>query len=184
MLVYLVCTSLISLTTFGTRFFGWSMTSAGIISALSETMLGLIRCAMAVAVLHEDITAVARKATKAQEWQRKAADARLHAIQQFTRYIFHEARVPLQAVTLAVDELEEGLKEGMEKTSLLAQIRVASDGPSSLTPAASATTPIARQLTSSSIDVTAVTEAIASKPSQLVASDTARMPVAYHAGRF
>ena len=107
------------------RFFGVRNDIGEIMAALAETMVGLLRCALAVAVLHSDITAVARRAAKAQKWQRKAADARLHAIQQFTRYIFHEARVPLQAVSLAVDELEEEMKEGAAKSKRLAMLEKA-----------------------------------------------------------
>ena len=47
------------------------------IAVVVDTTVCLIRCILAVAVLHTDITAVARQAAMVQEWQRKAADARL-----------------------------------------------------------------------------------------------------------
>jgi len=119
MLLYIAATLMLPIELYATRIFDLDGGTSRVINTVVDAMLGLLRCAIAVAIVHTDITEVAKQAAEAQEWRRKAADTRLDAIQQFTRYIFHEARVPLQAVTLAVDELEEGLKEAMGHTGEL-----------------------------------------------------------------
>ena len=119
MLLYIAATLMFPIEFYATRIFEFDEGTSNTINVVVDALVGLLRCAIAVAIVHADITEVAKQAAEAQEWRRKAADTRLDAIQQFTRYIFHEARVPLQAVTLAVDELEEGLKEAMGHTGEL-----------------------------------------------------------------
>ena len=93
----------------GTRFYGVEPDTLKPVIEIIDTLIIVLRCAMVLTVMLEDITSISLQAADSQKWKRQATDARLKAIQQFTRYIFHEARVPLQAVTLAVDELGASL---------------------------------------------------------------------------
>ena len=53
---------------YGTRYLGIKSDVVNIISSVSESIVGLLRCAFAVAVLHSEITAVARRAAESQAW--------------------------------------------------------------------------------------------------------------------
>ena len=110
-ILYMGATLSYPLEYYGTRWMGLDLQTARQIVAITDAVVIVLRCGLAVAIVHAEVTAVANEASKAQQYKREAADARLDTIQQFTRYIFHEARVPLQAVSLAVDELQETVKE-------------------------------------------------------------------------
>ena len=107
----LVLSSLYPTAYYGERWFGFTHRTAEALMMISDFAVILVRCALLFTVVYRDVLAVAVLAADSQKWKREAADARLKAIQQFTRYIFHEARVPLQAVTLAVDELGASLDD-------------------------------------------------------------------------
>lgn len=100
---------LMQISFFSARWWGCTISGSQALFASAACMFTAFRCALALVVMHNEVTAVSNQVAETNKWRRQAADARLDTIQQFTRYIFHEARVPLQAVSLAVHELRASL---------------------------------------------------------------------------
>jgi len=106
---------------YGERWFGLSQDTATVLYIACDIWVVLMRFSFFFGMVHRDVLVVAQEAIESQEFEREASDSRLDAIKQFTRYIFHEARVPLQAVALSVQELQESIKDISSKSRRLSR---------------------------------------------------------------
>lgn len=84
------------------RVMGLSEAQEERLNFVMDVLSAMVYYWMVVLVL---VSVQAELAWERHEWRAKAARSQIEHVQQFLRYVFHEARVPLQAVHLGSQEL-------------------------------------------------------------------------------
>ena len=73
-----------------------------------EDIVATIYTLTSVLLVSSAISQLVQQVAKAKD---EANRSRMQHVRQFIRYVFHEARVPLQAVSLGVEEIEDILRD-------------------------------------------------------------------------